>query len=129
MNGVGYNVVHRLINASDYRVPQNRQRVLFVGVRKDLNITFVFPDKQSKDGLTLGFGIFFSMIRKHSLYSIPRESCTPRLLPALEKGWQGKPAVSISQSGISSALTVIISRPSISPKLRRSAIIEKKGGM
>lgn len=54
MNGVGYNVVHRLINASDYRVPQNRQRVLFVGVRKDLNITFVFPDKQSKDGLTLG---------------------------------------------------------------------------
>ena len=54
MNGVGYNVVHRLINASDYRVPQNRQRVLFVGVRKDLDITFTFPEKQSKDGLTLG---------------------------------------------------------------------------
>lgn len=54
MNGIGYNVVHRLINASDYRVPQNRQRVLFVGVRKDLNIIFSFPDKQSKDGLTLG---------------------------------------------------------------------------
>ena len=35
MNGVGYNVVHQLVNASDYGVPQNRQRVLFVGVRKD----------------------------------------------------------------------------------------------
>lgn len=55
MNGVGYNVVYRLVNASDYGVPQNRQRVLFVGVRKDLNISFVFPKKQSKDKLTLRY--------------------------------------------------------------------------
>ena len=53
MNGIGYNVVHQLVNASDYGVPQNRQRVLFVGVRKDLGITFEFPQKQSKDNLTL----------------------------------------------------------------------------
>lgn len=53
MNGVGYNVVYHLVNASDYGVPQNRQRVLFVGVRKDLGKTFVFPEKQSKDKLTL----------------------------------------------------------------------------
>ena len=45
MNGIGYNVVHQLVNASDYGVPQNRQRVLFVGVRKDLGITFEFPQK------------------------------------------------------------------------------------
>ena len=53
MNGVGYNVVHQLVNASDYGVPQNRQRVLFVGVRKDLGITFEFPQKQTKENLTL----------------------------------------------------------------------------
>lgn len=53
MNGIGYNVVHQLINASDYGVPQNRQRVLFVGVRKDLGVTFVFPEKQNKKNLTL----------------------------------------------------------------------------
>lgn len=53
MNGVGYKVVHQLVNASDYGVPQNRQRVLFVGVRKDLGITFSFPKKQSKEKLTL----------------------------------------------------------------------------
>lgn len=53
MNGIGYNVVHQLVNASDYGVPQNRQRVLFVGVRKDLGITFKFPQKQAKDNLTL----------------------------------------------------------------------------
>ena len=53
MNGIGYNVVHRLVNASDYGVPQNRQRVFFVGVRKDLGINFEFPKKQGKEKLTL----------------------------------------------------------------------------
>lgn len=53
MNGIGYNVVHQLVNASDYGVPQNRQRVLFIGVRKDLGINFVFPKKQGKNNLTL----------------------------------------------------------------------------
>lgn len=55
MNGIGYNVVYKLINASDYGVPQNRQRVLFVGVRKDLAKTFTFPQKQKKDNLTLRY--------------------------------------------------------------------------
>ena len=54
MNGMGYNVVYKLINASDYGVPQNRQRVLFIGIRKDLNIDFVFPKKMDKKGLTVG---------------------------------------------------------------------------
>lgn len=54
MNGMGYNVDYNLINASDYGVPQNRQRVLFIGIRKDLNIDFVFPKKMDKKGLTVG---------------------------------------------------------------------------
>lgn len=54
IRGVGYNVIYKLVNASDYRVPQNRQRVLFIGVRKDLNIHFIFPEKKTKEGLTLG---------------------------------------------------------------------------
>ena len=53
MNGVGYNVVYQLVNASDYGVPQNRQRVLFVGVRSDLGVTYSFPKKQSKEHLSL----------------------------------------------------------------------------
>jgi len=55
MNGIGYDVVYRLINASDYGVPQNRQRVFFVGVRKDLGIKFEFPEKQSKEKLSLKY--------------------------------------------------------------------------
>lgn len=53
VNDIGYNVVYQLVNAADYGVPQNRQRVLFVGVRKDLGKTFAFPPKQSKEKLAL----------------------------------------------------------------------------
>jgi DNA (cytosine-5)-methyltransferase 1 len=51
--GTGYNVKYKLLNASDYGVPQNRQRVVFVGIRKDLHKTFDFPVFQNKQGLTL----------------------------------------------------------------------------
>jgi DNA (cytosine-5)-methyltransferase 1 len=51
--GTGYDVKYKLLNASDYGVPQNRERVVFVGIRKDLNKTFIFPTSQSKQGLTL----------------------------------------------------------------------------
>lgn len=53
MNDIGYRVVYQIVNASDYNVPQNRQRVFFVGVRKDLDKQFVFPHKLSKNKLTL----------------------------------------------------------------------------
>ncbi len=51
---IGYNVVFQLVNASDYGVPQNRERVIFVGIRKDLGKTFIFPDKLPQENITLG---------------------------------------------------------------------------
>ena len=40
--GIGYNVTYKILNASDYGVPQNRQRVFFVGL---LEGEFEFPEK------------------------------------------------------------------------------------
>lgn len=34
----GYDIYYGLLNASDYQVPQNRERVIICGFRKDLNI-------------------------------------------------------------------------------------------
>jgi DNA (cytosine-5)-methyltransferase 1 len=39
----GYKVVYYTLNAVDYGVPQHRERVFIVGIRKDQNITWVFP--------------------------------------------------------------------------------------
>jgi len=51
---LGYNVEYKILNASDYGVPQNRQRVFFVGLKKQ---KFVFPEKfnykvSAKDALS-----------------------------------------------------------------------------
>jgi len=40
----GYTLSFKLLNAHDYKVPQDRKRVFFVGYRKDLGITFEFPE-------------------------------------------------------------------------------------
>ncbi|MDR2598667.1 MAG: DNA cytosine methyltransferase [Oscillospiraceae bacterium] len=44
----GYNVYMQLLNASDYGVPQDRKRVFYVGIRNDLDCTFVFPPCREK---------------------------------------------------------------------------------
>ncbi|MDD2268331.1 MAG: DNA (cytosine-5-)-methyltransferase [Eubacteriales bacterium] len=55
MNEIGYDVKFSLMNASDFGVPQNRHRVIFVGIRNDLKKQFIFPDKQKKGKhLTVG---------------------------------------------------------------------------
>lgn len=43
MSKVGYYVSFKKLNAWEYGVPQNRQRIFFVGYRKDLGIKFKFP--------------------------------------------------------------------------------------
>ncbi len=42
----GYDIYSSLINAADYGVPQNRERIFIVGTR--LNKNFIFPEKQKK---------------------------------------------------------------------------------
>jgi DNA (cytosine-5)-methyltransferase 1 len=40
----GYNLSFSLLNAVNYGVPQTRKRVFFIGIRKDLNFSFIFPN-------------------------------------------------------------------------------------
>ena len=45
----GYNMFYQLVNAKNYGVPQDRERVIIVGIRKDLNITsFTLPKYTGK---------------------------------------------------------------------------------
>lgn len=41
---IGYNSRFFIVNAADYGVPQNRQRVIFIGIRKDLNLEPLIAD-------------------------------------------------------------------------------------
>jgi DNA (cytosine-5)-methyltransferase 1 len=42
--GPGYHVWHKLLNTKGFGVPQDRERVIFVGYRRDQNKAFEFPE-------------------------------------------------------------------------------------
>lgn len=44
MNRIGYNNYFKILNAKDYGIPQNRERVFVVSIRKDIDKGFVFPE-------------------------------------------------------------------------------------
>lgn len=46
MEELGYKSYYQVLNAKDYGVPQNRERVFTVSIRKDIDTGFVFPEKQ-----------------------------------------------------------------------------------
>jgi DNA (cytosine-5)-methyltransferase 1 len=48
LKSMNYNVKAKLMNAMYYNVPQSRQRMIFIGVRKDLNIEPSFPLQNNK---------------------------------------------------------------------------------
>ncbi|MEF3329673.1 DNA cytosine methyltransferase [Oceanobacillus oncorhynchi] len=47
----GYIVDAQLVNAKEYGVPQDRERVFIVGVRKDINFNYKFPYPTHGEGL------------------------------------------------------------------------------
>jgi len=52
--GTGYNVTHGMVNAVDFGVPQYRKRLIFIGLKKKLNINeFLFPNPTHGNGLPL----------------------------------------------------------------------------
>ena len=46
MKELGYISYYQILNAKDYGIPQNRERVFTISIRNDLNIGYVFPEKK-----------------------------------------------------------------------------------
>lgn len=46
----GYTVTYKVVNAKDYGVPQDRERVFIVGIRNDINNNYVFPNQTHDKG-------------------------------------------------------------------------------
>lgn len=46
MASLGYKNYYQVLNAKDYGIPQNRERVFTISIRNDINKEFNFPSKQ-----------------------------------------------------------------------------------
>lgn len=53
LNDAGYNVQWALLDAVNYGIPQNRERVFIVGFRKELDVVFTFPTPTCINPITL----------------------------------------------------------------------------
>ncbi|MCM3638606.1 DNA cytosine methyltransferase [Sporosarcina luteola] len=53
LDELGYNVNHQTLDASKYGVPQSRERVFIIGIRKDLNTSFRFEEMESSSSLNI----------------------------------------------------------------------------
>ena len=46
MNEGGYNSYYQVLNSKDYGIPQNRERIFTISIRKDIDKGYIFPKKQ-----------------------------------------------------------------------------------
>jgi DNA (cytosine-5)-methyltransferase 1 len=46
MGKLGYKNYYQVLNAKDYGIPQNRERVFTISIRNDIDKEFIFPEKQ-----------------------------------------------------------------------------------
>lgn len=53
LHDAGYRITYELLNAADYKIPQDRFRVFFIGIRNDLTNKYVFPNAVSTTPITL----------------------------------------------------------------------------
>lgn len=53
----GYKITYELLNAAEYKIPQDRFRVFFIGIRNDISTKFTFPNSVNNEPITLKLAI------------------------------------------------------------------------
>ncbi|MEY2195334.1 DNA cytosine methyltransferase [Neobacillus sp. BF23-41] len=137
----GYNVTCNLVNAANYGVPQQRERVFFIGVRKDLNESINFPSPTHAEPPShLLFGLNEWVTIGEALKDIPEPEDAPEI-PNHEytkyklrfNGYMGhreidpnRPSPTITARGDNKGGVVIIHHPNNHRRLsvREAAIIQ-----
>ena len=73
----GYDLSVTLVNVADYGIPQDRKRVFYIGIRKDLNKSFVFP-KPTMTKKTLKETIWD--LKDNAVEAFPKNKTNPNIV-------------------------------------------------
>lgn len=85
-NKIGYRVEARVVCASEYGVPQNRNRVLFIGRRNDVGGDIYFPIKSGNKHLTVKDAIDkYPILRSGESSDIPNHEAMVHSIQMLSK--------------------------------------------
>ena len=80
LNAAGYDVKWELLDAVNYRVPQNRERVFVIGFRKDLHVCYSFPKPTSIEPISLDRAIG-DIVEKPTFYNGKESLVTNAICP------------------------------------------------
>lgn len=84
--GLSYDVIHRVLNAADFGIPQKRERVFIVGLRSDLDVEWSFPEAtHSHDALRLSQWITNEYWDRHRIGTTRRPSPSRQQKSWIEK--------------------------------------------
>ena len=86
LNDLGYNLHIRLLNASDYGVPQLRPRAIIVGIRTDIFDTFTFPMPQPQLNNNVGNAIYDLMVENGWKHAEEWRQKASKIAPTLVGG-------------------------------------------
>ena len=93
-----YDIQYKVLNANDYSVPQNRNRLIIVGVRKDLNKRFNFPTPHAykpvlKDVLSdcpESPGAVYNQEKQDIMKLVPEGGCWVNIPIDIQKSYMGE---------------------------------------
>lgn len=84
--GTNYGVSFKLINAANYGVPQTRERVVIVGTRADLGVSWSFPaEKHSEDRLLWEMYVSGEYWQRHNVAKSNRAPITEFLQEKIQR--------------------------------------------
>jgi DNA (cytosine-5)-methyltransferase 1 len=84
----GYTVKHKVLNAVHFGVPQTRERLFIIGVRKDLNLLPAFP-KPLNYSYTVKDAIYFMNISDEEIEEVMITGKTAEIVSKLKPGQSG----------------------------------------
>jgi DNA (cytosine-5)-methyltransferase 1 len=106
LNEIGYNVVpYQILKAVNYKVPQKRERLILVGIRKDISINYEYPKPYKKiynlvDALKKGelfncdvppsMGVYYPKSKKDILDLVPQKGYWRDLPIDIQKQFMGQ---------------------------------------